>query len=142
MEENQKIIAYFLEGHNISEVAAYFHKARKTVNLILELVTNPNSPYYQKEEAEKIRLMKEKLILEARRKAGKTSKREIVIKDDVALEIVQKILNQGLSLRELSNEYNCSHTTISNAIKRVVTQEELARIKEIYKENEVKGWRR
>ena len=68
MDENIQVIAYFLEGHNISEVAAYFHKARKSVNLILELVSKPDSPYYNKEEALKIKLLKEKLLLEARKK--------------------------------------------------------------------------
>ncbi len=142
MDENKQVIAYFLEGHNISEVAAYFHKARKSVNLILELVSKPDSPYYNKEEALKIKLLKEKLLLEARKKAGMKSKREIVIKDDEALDIMDKILNQGLSLRELASEYNCSHTTISKAIKRVATKEQLERIQEIYNEKEVRGWKR
>ena len=70
------------------------------------------------------------------------SKREIVIKDDEALDIMDKILNQGLSLRELASEYNCSHTTISKAIKRVATKEQLERIQEIYNEKEVRGWKR
>ena len=141
-EEVKSVVDYFLEGHNVSETAAYFHKARKSVNLILDSVVNEDGNNYDKILAEKIILMKKKLLIEARRKAGAKSKREIVISDDEALEIIYKIINKGSSLRDLSMEYNCSHTTISKAVKRVASLEELEQIKQIYNEKGTREWKR
>ena len=126
---------YILEGHNITDTAEHFGKSRKYIYNALNLITDNLLK-------EKIALTLEKLKLQARKKAGETSKRKEVLTDKEVIEIINQILTNNLPLRTLAKMYNCSHTTIANTVKRVADDKTLKEIQEIYKtpKNGVNLW--
>ncbi len=138
------IASYILSGHNITETALYFNKSRKAIYNYLDVIMNQDSNFYNKSLAEKITLTLEKLKLEARKSAGAKSKRRQVLSDADVYQIINQILTNRMPLRTIAKQYNCSHTTVAKAIKRVADEETLKEIKIIYDHPEVedKPWTR
>ncbi len=136
------IVNYILDGHNITETANYFGVARKTIYNYLSIITDQNSKDYNEILTEKINLVLEKLKLEARKKAGEKSKRKQALSDADTYLIIEQILTNKLPLRMLAKMYNCSHTTIANAIKRVASDEVLEQIRLVYNNFEDISWKR
>lgn len=127
-EQVMVYVDFILEGHSVQEAINHFHSSRKYINDILDKVRKEDGVYYNELLATKIKLTLERLLLEARSKAGSKSRREISLSDDEAIEIVIKIINTGITLRELAKTYNCSVTTIANAVKRVANDDDLSAI--------------
>lgn len=127
-EQVMVYVNFILEGHNVAQAIINFKSSRKYINDILDKVRLPEGPYYDEILANKIKLTLDKLLLEARAKAGSKSRRGKSISDEEAKEIIDIIINTGCTLEYLGNQYGCSGTTIAEAIKRVANPIELALI--------------
>ena len=127
-EQVMVYVDFILEGHNIAQAIAHFNSSRKYINDILDKVRLIDGEYYNELLAAKIKLTLEKLLLEARAKAGSKSRRGRSLSDEEAADIVIKIVNTGITLRELAKLYNCSATTIADAVKRVANDDDLSAI--------------
>lgn len=131
-EQVMEVVSYVLEGHNVTETADHFGKSRKTINNILDLVRKEDGIFYNEILKSKLKLMLEKLLLEARAKAGQKSRRELVFTDEEAQVLANRILCEGKTLRDLASECNCSHTTVANAVRRVIDDDVLFLIQQLY----------
>lgn len=133
-EQVMVYVDFILDGYNIQEAVNHFHSSRKYINDILDKVRKEDGVYYNELLATKIKLTLERLLLEARAKAGSTSRRGASISDEEAVEIVCAVIDKSETLRDLAKKYNCSTTTIANAIKRVATSKKLAEIVKVRRE--------
>ncbi len=127
-EQVMVYVDFILEGHSIAQAIDHFHSSRKYINSVLDKVRLPDGVYYNELLATKMKCTLERLLLEARAKAGSKSRREFIISDEEAIVIVIKIASTGITLRELAKIYNCSITTIANAVKRVANSDDLSAI--------------
>lgn len=127
-ESVMEVVDFVLAGNNITESATAFNCSRKTINNILDMVRNEDGPYYNEILKKRIYLTLEKLTLEARKRAGSKSRRNLVISDEEAWQMIEKIIYEGATLRDLAAEKGCSHTSVANAIARVSNDETLKAI--------------
>ncbi len=133
-EQVMVYVDFILDGHNIQEAITHFNSSRKYINDVLNKVRLPDGAYYNELLATKIELTLERLLLETRAKAGSKSRRGLSISDEQAVDIVCAVIDKSETLRSLAKQYNCSTTTIANAIKRVATSKKLAEIVKVRRE--------
>lgn len=118
-EEVMDIVAYILEGHNITEAAEHFNTSRKTINKLLDKVRIKEGEFYSRYLA---KLIEESLAIstsQIRTLAGQKSRREEVLSEEEIIASIFDIIFENKTTRDLGLKYNCSHTTISNGIKKL-----------------------
>lgn len=118
-------------SHNITEAAAKYECQRSTIKELLALVSKPNSLYYNETKARLLNETLDKLLTEARSKAGSISRRTATITKDEALVFRFKHLYEGISFRKLAEEKGCSHMSITNAINALPLADTIAQDEEI-----------
>ena len=136
MEEKfiNDIVEYIVTdpGHNMTEAAEHFKCSRPTIKRYIAMLSDEKNLYYNQFKAMRVKISLEKQLLEARSKAGSISRRKIVLTETQALEARYKNLYEGIPLRQLAKDYNCSHMTIHNAIKALPDRITKAQDEEIY----------
>lgn len=122
------VVNFIADGHSLEEASVEFDISTRTINRMLDEVRKEDGLYYNEILAQKITLVLQKFLLEARSKAGKMSHRDFVLSDEDALKILDMILYEGKTLRSIAGLYGCSHTSVANAIKRI-GKAELVRVR-------------
>lgn len=115
------IESYIMEepGHNIVQTADHFNVTRDTIRAYLKLLSTPDSLYYDEARAKRINIVLNRLLSEARSKAGASGRRKTVLSLEDALELRRQNEFFGVNLRALAKEKGCSHTSVANAIKSI-----------------------
>lgn len=118
-EKVMQIVAYVLDGHNVSETAQYFKVGRPKIISMLDEVRIKEGKFYSRYLSELIERSLLNTISEDRTEAGQISRREEVLSEEEAIGSIFDIIFEGATTRELGVKYNCSHTSIVNAIKKL-----------------------
>lgn len=116
-EEVMNVVSYVLDGHNITETAVNFNVSRDYINKLLDEVRISSGKFYDEALGKVIEQTLVTLTLQARSLAGQKGKREAVLSYEEVIACLFEIIFEGATTRELGAKYDCSHTSISNAIK-------------------------
>lgn len=118
-EDVMNVVAYVLDGHNVTETAEYFGVNRALIISLLDEVRIKEGRFYDENLGSLIEETLMILTTNARSLAGIKSKRELVLSEDEVIDCIFEIIFEGATTRELGIKYNCSHTSVSVAIKRL-----------------------